>query len=74
MIRVRARHGLAAIALVSALATAAPAASDLDEFGAQRYAPRKPAPGFALPDLDGRTVELGALRGRVVLLYFWATW
>ncbi|MCP3984157.1 MAG: TlpA family protein disulfide reductase [bacterium] len=32
------------------------------------------APTFALSDLDGRAVELESLRGRVVLVNFWATW
>ncbi len=31
-------------------------------------------PAFSLPDLDGRVVSLASLRGRVVLVYFWATW
>ena len=32
------------------------------------------APEFALKTLDGRTVRLEDLRGKVVLLNFWATW
>jgi hypothetical protein len=27
-----------------------------------------------LPDLSGRPVTLESQRGRVVMLYFWATW
>ncbi|NOY26959.1 MAG: redoxin domain-containing protein [Oligoflexia bacterium] len=32
------------------------------------------APDFALMDLDGAPVSLSALRGRPVVLNFWATW
>ena len=32
------------------------------------------APAFSLPALDGRSVDLGSYRGKVVLLNFWATW
>ena len=38
--------------------------------------PRKgqPAPDFALPGLDGAVTRLSELRGKTVLLNFWATW
>jgi len=42
-----------------------------------RFAPAvvgEPAPGYAAPTLDGDTLALEALRGRVVLLNVWATW
>jgi cytochrome c biogenesis protein CcmG/thiol:disulfide interchange protein DsbE len=32
------------------------------------------APGFVRRDLSGRIVDLARLRGKVVLLNFWATW
>jgi peroxiredoxin len=32
------------------------------------------APDFSLKDLSGRPVTLSSLRGKVVLLNFWATW
>lgn len=35
---------------------------------------RKPAPDFALQDENGATLRLSDLRGKVVLLNFWATW
>lgn len=34
----------------------------------------RPAPAFAVPALEGGTVDLGAYKGQVVLLNFWATW
>ena len=34
----------------------------------------KPAPDFTLTDLEGRVVRLSELRGRPVVLNFWATW
>ncbi|BAS25956.1 TlpA family protein disulfide reductase [Limnochorda pilosa] len=40
----------------------------------RRAAVGRPAPAFALETLDGRTVSLEALRGKVVFLNFWASW
>lgn len=34
----------------------------------------EPAPAFTLTDLKGRTISSSALRGKVVVLDFWATW
>ena len=36
--------------------------------------PGEPAPNFQLRDMDGRTRSLSELRGKVVLINFWATW
>jgi len=36
--------------------------------------PATPAPGFDLPLVGGGTVSLEALRGKTVLIDFWATW
>lgn len=34
----------------------------------------KPAPGFSLRDLSGATMNLSEMRGKVVVVNFWATW
>jgi peroxiredoxin len=56
------------------LPVTAAAAPDFAAMDIQRYEAPKPAPDFALPDLDGHTVKLTELRGKVVLLFYWATW
>ena len=33
-----------------------------------------PVPGFALPDPDGNPVRSEDLRGKVVIVRFWASW
>ena len=40
----------------------------------QAPVPGKTAPDFQLESLDGETISIGGLRGRPVLLNFWATW
>jgi cytochrome oxidase Cu insertion factor (SCO1/SenC/PrrC family) len=64
--------GLLAAALGAAPALAA--GPDFEALQVQPYQPPKPAPGFSLPDLDGKARSLADVRGKVVLLFFWATW
>jgi thiol-disulfide isomerase/thioredoxin len=56
------------MAVAFALLSGAVPASDLKPL------PVRPAPALALPALDGGTVRLEQLRGRVVLVNFWAVW
>jgi thiol-disulfide isomerase/thioredoxin len=52
------------LALISAQTAPQPAVSILE----------KPAPQFIRTDLDGNQIDLSALRGKVVLINFWASW
>ena len=44
------------------------------DFGVQQPKQQRLAPDFTLPMLGGETISLKRLRGKVVLLHFWATW
>jgi len=71
------RRLVAAVAVAGLWAGAAgaqPGSLDalLRDFGLRPLAGSPPA--FTLPGLDGERHELESLRGRVGLLYFWASW
>jgi cytochrome c-type biogenesis protein len=42
--------------------------------GRPHFTAASPAPDFTLESLDGRNIRLSDLRGKAVLLNFWATW
>ena len=67
---------VAALTAAVLLAAAVPtlAAPDVASLQVQQYDPPRPAPAFSLPDLKGRNATLAELRGKVVMLFFWATW
>ena len=56
------------LAVAAAAATVAVAAAELRPWTG------KPTPPLARADLAGKNVDLSDLRGRVVLVNFWATW
>jgi thiol-disulfide isomerase/thioredoxin len=64
----RALRAIVAIAALACAARAAAQAALLPWSGAPA------APALELRDLDGRPTSLAALRGKVVLVNFWATW
>ena len=71
------RRGVLLAGVLAVTVAALPAAAaepDWASFDAVPYDPPRPAPAFSLPDLDGRQVTLADLRGKVTLVFFWATW
>ena len=76
----RARFAAAGVLAAAPWATATaaqPAAAPSpawEQMGVSVYESPGPAPAFALPALDGRTVRLEDYRGKPLLLFFWATW
>ena len=61
------KHVIVSLALL--ISAAAPASAEL-----LKAAARKPASDFSLPGRDSKPVKLSGLKGKVVLLDFWATW
>jgi len=66
------RLALLAVPLLIAAISIRPA----DSGGADRVARGKsaPAPDFSISALDGKTIRLEKLKGRPVIVDFWATW
>ena len=71
---VRAAAVSLALVVSPTVAPSAQAQPDFASVRVDRYTPPGPAPAFSLPDLSGKTVNLTELRGKVVMLFFWATW
>jgi hypothetical protein len=63
---------LASLALAGGTEAADPLDALKESFGVGALS-GEPSP-VALPDLAGQQVTLESQRGRVVMLYFWATW
>jgi thiol-disulfide isomerase/thioredoxin len=64
---------LLVLVLVSAHASPAAFASAADDALVPKEK-RKSAPKFSLPDLEGPKRQLSQLKGKVVVVNFWATW
>ena len=60
--------------LLLSLFIAAGCAPDTITSDWHRIEPPIEAPDFTLPQLTGAPIQLSALRGRVVVMEFWATW
>ncbi len=70
------KSGLAAVLVLLLLAAAKAAASEdyFKHFGVSRPEVRVEAPAFTLKSLNGSLTNLKELKGKVVVLNFWASW
>ena len=50
------------------------AVASVEDLGPQPLAVGEMAPNFSLKTLSGETVDLSSLKGKIVVLDFWATW
>jgi thiol-disulfide isomerase/thioredoxin len=68
-------HGwVIALALAALSTSGAAAEQSFETLRLTRLGGTEPAAEFSVPTPDGSAITLGALRGKVVLLNFWATW
>ena len=67
-------RGAGVVVLAVLLCAGCPGSAPEGAEGEKAQVPASPAPEFSLPDLEGNRVQLSALRGRVVVVDFWATW
>ena len=69
------KHWPAAVfAIALLLPVMAAGAPDFAALSIQRYDAPEGGAGLTLPDLEGRKVQLADYKGKVVLLFYWATW
>jgi peroxiredoxin len=62
------------VSLMLVLGVALSRSSSQQDPESRNHLPGKEAPNFTLTSLDGKKVTLSDLRGKAVLLNFWATW
>ncbi|SDD78645.1 Thiol-disulfide isomerase or thioredoxin [Mucilaginibacter pineti] len=55
-------------------ASMASAAKQNRESGMRQQMTNNPAPSFVLKDMEGNTISLQSLKGKIIIVDFWATW
>lgn len=66
--------GLLGVAVVVLAACGAPDTGSPGALGAGQISRNDPAPEFSFTTFEGRAISLADLRGKVVVLNFWASW